>query len=966
MWIGRILADVLFYQDGKFLSFSTGDGLAGTSVRAIDAGDKVWFATNAGISHYDGTRFTSFGNESGIPLGDKNDLLPDTKGRVWLATENGLVLFDPAAGTIVASEGILAHSQVNALMQGKDGRLWAGTLGGIGLSDGQAFQTLLKRDGLPADAINDLIEDRRGDIWVATKRGAVRYRHGKTPPLVAITDVIADKSRGAVDSVRIAAGTALVAFEFGASSYKTRPKAMLFRYRLRGVEEDWHWSHKRRVEYEDLPLGDYIFEVQAIDRDLSYSAETATVALTVHLPYGQLALWSLLALTVTGLVWQGRQIIQRKQQMNRQETRFKELMEASPDGMVLAQGNGRIILVNAEVEKLFGYRREELVDQEATLLLDPAQHERFAQVVGQGRDGDSHIFKARRQDGSSFPAEIKFNALASTSGDLIAGAVRDVTQREIAEEALKAAKEAAEGADQSKSLLLANIPTMIMLVDLQQRITYINPAMRQGLAQIADQLTIRPENVVGNRLDTIGALARQLESKLSEKDLPHAFHTLIGTETVEIQAVPTYDSAGIFAGPLLTWEFVTEQVRLEEEKKQAAAREQRQIQREQEQVERERRQAEELQHKVDTMLAAVQAAGAGDLTQQVGVDGDDAIGQMGEGLEQFFRQLRHSVSVIRDNAGTMGQASDTLTHISQQMEDSAGQTADQADAVSTNARTVSESLQAVAGAVEETTASLGQILTSANRAAQMARQAVAVSRQTNTSIEKLGTSSAEIGGVIKLINTIAEQTNLLALNATIEAARAGEAGKGFAVVANEVKELARGTANATGEIGTRVGAIQASTQEAVSAIGQVSQLIEQIDQIQASITHAVEEHTTTTGEMAASVARAAEGGVNISDSIDAVAQAAQTASAGAGQTQTSAQRLAEMATQLQEFVSQFKVGDTRQTPNQNVANQNTADHESRAQRLMDILDQSPTRKSPVGSTKANLHAQTDNQTYQNG
>ena len=77
---------------------------------------------------------------------------------------------------------------------------------------------------------------------------------------------------------------------------------------------------------------------------------------------------------------------------------------------------------------------------------------------------------------------------------------------------------------------------------------------------------------------------------------------------------------------------------------------------------------------------------------------------------------------------------------------------------------------------------------------------------TDETVRKLGESSAEIGNVIKVITSIAEQTNLLALNATIEAARAGEAGKGFAVVANEVKELAKETAQATEDIGQKIEA----------------------------------------------------------------------------------------------------------------------------------------------------------------
>jgi methyl-accepting chemotaxis protein len=99
-------------------------------------------------------------------------------------------------------------------------------------------------------------------------------------------------------------------------------------------------------------------------------------------------------------------------------------------------------------------------------------------------------------------------------------------------------------------------------------------------------------------------------------------------------------------------------------------------------------------------------------------------------------------------------------------------------------------------------------------------------------IQRLEASSAEIGKVVELIATIAKQTNLLALNATIEAARAGEAGRGFAVVASEVKDLANETAVATSEIGGQVGGIRSDTQNAVSAIGEMRALIEELDRCQ--------------------------------------------------------------------------------------------------------------------------------------
>ena len=110
-----------------------------------------------------------------------------------------------------------------------------------------------------------------------------------------------------------------------------------------------------------------------------------------------------------------------------------------------------------------------------------------------------------------------------------------------------------------------------------------------------------------------------------------------------------------------------------------------------------------------------------------------------------------------------------------------------------------------------------------------------------TEVEALGNASAAIGDVIRIISGIAEQTNLLALNATIEAARAGEVGRGFAVVANEVKELARETAEATQKVSDQITGIQASSQQVAAGIHATSQTIGQLDTVQARINEVLED-----------------------------------------------------------------------------------------------------------------------------
>ena len=482
--------------------------------------------------------------------------------------------------------------------------------------------------------------------------------------------------------------------------------------------------------------------------------------------------------------------------------------------------------------------------------------------------------------------------------------------------------------------LVENAPINIMYADRDLVLQYLNPSALDTFRRLEAFLPVKAEEMVGKSIDIFHKHPAHQRSLLGDPSrLPHRAQFPIGPEVLDFLACAIRDESGECIGTMVTWEVVTAKLDAERKIKAAqetellAAEERRRLEaeaaerrqrdgtsREAEQrarVEEERARAAELRGKVDQILAVVDAAGRGDLTREVAVHGEDAVGRLGEGLGRFFENLRGSIANIARTAETAAAASTQVNSVGERLGVAASETSAQASVVAAAADEVSRNVQTVASGTEEMSASIREIAKNAADAARVAAQAVQVADRTNGTVGKLGESSAEIGKVIKVITSIAEQTNLLALNATIEAARAGEAGKGFAVVANEVKELAKETARATEEIGRKIEAIQGDTAEAVAAIREIGEIIGQISGIQTTIAGAVEEQTATTNEMSRNVSEAARGAQEIAHNIQGMARTAQDTASGADQSQSAGQELSRTASELRTLVAQFRIGEAR-------------------------------------------------------
>ena len=329
------------------------------------------------------------------------------------------------------------------------------------------------------------------------------------------------------------------------------------------------------------------------------------------------------------------------------------------------------------------------------------------------------------------------------------------------------------------------------------------------------------------------------------------------------------------------------------------------------------------------------AEGEGDLTQRLEVDSRDELGEMATWFNTFLQNLQTMIKDIAGNSVTLSNASSELSAIAQQMSAGAEQTSGKSNTVAAASEEMSANINSVAAAMEQAatnlnmvasateqmTASVSEIAQNSEKAREITGTAVSKAQDTSQKVNALGSAAQAISKVTEVITEISEQTNLLALNATIEAARAGEAGKGFAVVANEIKELAKQTADATLEIKNQIDGVQVSTSETVADIGAICEVITKVDETVGIIAAAVEEQSVTTQEIAgnisqasagvqevnANVAQSTEVTTTISRDIAEVSQASNEMTTSSSQVNISAEELARMAEMINGMVGKFKV-----------------------------------------------------------
>jgi PAS domain S-box-containing protein len=402
-------------------------------VRSIqtDAAGNVWIGTNGGLNRIapgDDSRFIRYQHDEQDPHSLSHDgvncICEDAQGNLWIGTWAGLNRLDPQTGRFTAyrEKDGLSNDVVYGLLIDDQGCLWLSTNGGINRFDPatERFTHYDVHDGVQANEFTDgaFYKDRLGRLYFGGVNGFNVFNSADIrentylPPVVLTNFLLANQPVPISESgplkehitfaeqIELAPEEHVFAFEFSALNYRQTHKNR-FAYRLEGFDPDWIYTgaRDRKAVYTNVPPGSYTFRVKAANDDGLWNEKGTSIQVTVSQPW-----WHIV---------------------------FSSAFEA-----VVIHEKGTILKVNQAALELYGYEQAELAGQSIYRLMPPEERDQVAERITMG-DETPYESKGVRKDGSVFVSEVRARAIPYQGRLVRVAAIRDITDRKRAAQALQ-------------------------------------------------------------------------------------------------------------------------------------------------------------------------------------------------------------------------------------------------------------------------------------------------------------------------------------------------------------------------------------------------------------------------------------------------------------------------------------------------------------------------------------------------
>lgn len=274
-------------------------------------------------------------------------------------------------------------------------------------------------------------------------------------------------------------------------------------------------------------------------------------------------------------------------------------------------------------------------------------------------------------------------------------------------------------------------------------------------------------------------------------------------------------------------------------------------------TEQKREAVEILERKVDEILHVVTLAAQGDLTGEIEIEGNDAIGKLAQGVQSMLSSLNALVAQVQKSGIQVTSSATEIAATAKQQEATVAEQAETTNKIAATATEISATTKELENTIDEVAVIAERTASSAasgqkelGKMGSTMQQIEEAAASIAAKFAVLNEKARNIDSVKETINKVADQTNLLSLNAAIEAEKAGEYGRGFSVVANEVRRLADQTAVATLDIEQMVKEMQSAVSAGVLSMEKFSEQVrrssEDVNQVSSELTHIIDEVQTLT------------------------------------------------------------------------------------------------------------------------